>query len=134
MDYGEKQYFDDSRDNLNLENWTSEHNLRNIGSGAIFSDKNNPVLDSTENDVLGQIVDIDTAAVSTSNASSDAVESKNTAGPNEQYAAIVGDHFNDRVFTEIKRAEGELSQTDNMNNFYEEIRGMASIASDKWGK
>lgn len=131
MDYGEKQYTEDPRDNLNLENWTPEHDLKNIGNRAIFSNENAPLDEDSKDNVLGQIVDIDTTSALMSRPSGDG-RVQDTTDSREQHSIVIGDHFDDRLITEINRAENELSQTGNISNFYDEIRNTANIASEKW--
>ena len=131
MDYGEKQYIEDPRDNLNLENWTLEHDLKNIGNKAIFSNENTSSVEEPSDNTLGQIIDIDTASALMPKPN-DVKHPQEAIKSTEQHTMAIGDHFDDRTLTEINRAENELSQTENISNFYDEIRNMADAASEKW--
>lgn len=127
MDYGEKHHFEDPRDNLNLENWTPEHNSRNIGNRAFFSSELETQKNSSDSPI-GEIVDLAPAPPAHQAVAMSETLSANT----KDLRPIIGDRFNSNVVAEIGRAENELSQTGNIGNFYDEIRDMAMAAVESW--
>jgi len=131
MDYGEKQHFEDPRNNLNLENWASEHDHQNLGSRALVfgesPDKKRETPDESQN--LEEDAILDTGPVQDNAA---VLNPQETPAKFEELQTIIGNHFDSHVVAEISRAENELSQTGDINNFYEEIRAMSAIATEKW--
>lgn len=128
MDYGEKHdsetRFNGTGENLDLGNWAPERDPKNLGEQAISSSV--AETEQVSEDNLGQIVELTPApAEPNANVITQGAQPKNLQ-------PIVGNHFNDAVVAEIHRAEDELSQTQNISNFYDEIRDMAEIAGEHW--
>lgn len=148
MDYNRAQNFEDPRDNLNLENWgiesapqaspeafnpgtqfnsqpmpgeTLSYNPQNIGNKAIISSNISGQTEPSDAK-MGQIIDLTPPPVSTTAGGSNA----------KNLDAIVGNSFSHSALSEVRRAENELGQTGNIDNFYEEIRGMSKLASERW--
>lgn len=131
MDYGEKHHFEDPRNNLNLENWAPEHSRQNIGNRAlVFGESPSEEQESSDG---GQNLRENTnfAADSVQNNATAMSPQKAPAGL-ENLQFIIGDRFNSDVVAKINLAENELSQTGDIDNFYEKIRTMSEIATEKW--
>lgn len=129
MDYGEKQHFEDPRDNLNLENWGAERDTRNIGNRVVASSEAVKTLTESPAEELGQIVDLTPPPT---------IELENTPARqetpynSEKLKTVLGDKFTASAMAEIHRAENELSQTGNISDFYDEISEMSKIATENW--
>lgn len=131
MDYGEKHHFEDPRNNLNLENWVPEHSHQNLGNRALIFGESlgeereapdgNQTLEGNANLTASPVQD-DIAATTP----------KKPSARFENLQFIIGNHFDSNTIAEISRAENELSQTGDIDNFYEEIREMSKIATEKW--
>ena len=129
MDYGEKQHFEeDPRDNLNLENWAPEHDSKDIGNMVLASNENAKL---EEKPLEEDFIKADNDMPKIENISIPASRTENPANV-ERLELIVGNRFGNNVETEIKRAEDELGQTGNISNFYDEMREMSKIATEKW--
>lgn len=128
MDYGEKQHFEDPRDNLNLENWAPERNPRDIGSRAFFSNESETKSQPSDGS-LGQIIDLAPAPLP---AQPKTFPDATSEADHDRLKSIIGDRFGSDAVTEIHRAENKLDQTKNISDFYDEIRGMAEIATESW--
>ncbi len=130
MDYternGENIRHEGLENNFNLENWAPERDSKNIGNRVVLSSETEAEEDPLAND-LGQIIDLPSPAQSRVDDQSDT-----SAEVSRNLQSIIGSHFSDAVMTEISRAENELSQTENVSNFYDEIRDMAEIARGSW--
>ena len=131
MNYGERNSedtrFENPQNNLNLENWAPERDSKSIGN-RVISSNDLEVDQESSTDNFGQIVDLPSPIQASQ------IDSQNGASveTSKNLQSIIGDHFSDTVMTEINRAENELSQTENISNFYDEIRDMAEIARGSW--
>ncbi len=134
MDYGEKQHFEDPRDNLNSENWAApERNSRDLGNKILTSNEESANQNQEEKiESLAQIVELAPAP----GAENTPVSSpEKTSAEVKGLQVLVGNHFNEDLEKEIDRAENELTQTGNICKFYNEIRGegeMSEVARGNW--
>lgn len=131
MDYGEKHHFEDPRNNLNLENWAPEHSRQNLGNRALFFGES-PSEEQESSDGGQNLRENTNFAAGPVQNNATAMSLKKAPARFENLQSIIGNHFNSNVVAEINRAENELSQTGDIDNFYEEIREMSAIATEKW--
>ena len=101
---------------------TSEHDNRNIGNKAIFSNEiqaTNSIEMSPQNpENLGVVTEIEPQQLSPT------AEQVATQAIDMKLIRTEGDHIAKSAIKEIQRAENELDQTGNISKFYDKARQM----------
>lgn len=127
MDYGEKIQFDDSKDNLNLENWSPNRDVRSIGNRAITSEGVTLANEQPDTPEIGMIFsEPETAPQEDPLPQPLSFNADSTHGN--------GHEISKDTLSTLKDLEGKLAQTENISNFYNEIRTYAMEYQSKIGE